>query len=78
MGVRYGQKRPRLHDLRNPTDIVTYTIGVKDFAMSHYDEQLVSDIINEKLDAQYVKLKRKTEFFERCGSNWAVCEAPRM
>ena len=65
MGVNYGQKRPRLHDLRNPTDIVTYTIGVENIKMSHYDEQIISDIINAKLDIQDAKLKRKTEFFER-------------
>ena len=65
MGVNYGQRRPRLHDLKNPTEIVEYTIGVMRHDMSHYDEQLVSDVINEKIDIQEAKLKKKTEEFER-------------
>lgn len=65
MGVNYGQRRQRLADLKNPTDIVEYTIGVKNFKMSHYDEQLVHDIINERLDVQEEKLKEKTLFFVR-------------
>ncbi len=65
MGVNYGQRRPRLHDLENPTDIVTYTIGVERFDTSHYDETVVFDVINEQIDKQEAKLKRKTEFFVR-------------
>lgn len=65
MGVNYGQRRQRSSDLVNPTDIVETTIGEKDFDMSHWDEQLIYDVINEKLDVQEDKLKKKTEFFER-------------
>lgn len=65
MGVNYGQRRPRMHDLENPTDIVETTIGEKDFDMSHYDEKLIYDVINAKLDIQEDKIKKKSEFFER-------------
>jgi len=65
MGVNYGQRRPRLHDLKNPTDIVMTTIGEKELKMDHYDEQLIYDVINEKLDTQEDKIKKKSEFFER-------------
>lgn len=65
MGVNYGQRRPRLHDLKNPTDIVMTTIGEKELKMDHYDEQLIFDVINKKLDVQEDKLKKKSEFFER-------------
>jgi len=65
MGVNYGQRRQRSADLANPTDIVETTIGEKDFDMSHWDEQLIYDVINAKLDIQEDKLKKKTEFFER-------------
>jgi len=65
MGVNYGQRRQRSSDLRNPTDIVESTIGEKDFDMSHWDEQLIYDVINKRLDEQEAKLKEKTLFFER-------------
>lgn len=65
MGVNYGQRRQRSSDLQNPTDIVMTSIGVKDFDMSHYDEKLIYDVINEKIDIQEAKLKEKTLFFER-------------
>jgi len=65
MGVNYGQRRPRLHDLANPTEIVETTIGEKELKMEHWDEQLIYDKINAELDKQEDKLKKKTEFFER-------------
>lgn len=65
MGRNFGQRRQRNSDLRNPGDVTEYAIGVHDFKLSHYDEQVVSDVINEKLDVQEAKLKKQTEFFER-------------
>ena len=54
-----------MHDLQNPGEIIVTTIGEKDFDMSHWDEQLIYDFINAKLDIQEAKLKKKTEEFER-------------
>lgn len=65
MGVNYGQRRQRLSDLRNPGELVSYSIGAKEIDMDHYDEQLVFDHINAKIDIQEAKLKKKSEEFER-------------
>ena len=65
MGVNYGQRRPRLHDLRNPGEIVVESIGKENFYLNHYDEQQTADKINAELDKQDAKLKKKLEFFER-------------
>ena len=65
MGVNYGQRRPRMEDLKNPTEIVETTIGEKELKMTHFDEQLIYDKINAELDKQEAKIKKKSEFFER-------------
>jgi len=65
MGVNYGQRRPRLHDLRNPGDIVEAAIGFEKFKRNHYDEQVIYDVINAKLDIQEDKIKEKSQFFVR-------------
>ena len=65
MGFNYGQRRQRSSSIVNPGDVTSYAIGVKDINMDHYDEQIVNDEINKKLDAQEDKIKKRTEFFER-------------
>lgn len=65
MGVNYGQRRQRSSDLKNPGELVSYSIGTKDINMEHYDEQVVYDHINARIDAQEAKLKKKSEEFER-------------
>ena len=65
MGKNYGQNRPRMHDLKSPGDIVSASIGERNFQLSHYDEQQVFDHINAKLDIQEAKIVARSSFFVR-------------
>lgn len=65
MGVNYGQRRQRMAGLRNPGDVVAASIGNENIKWAHFDEQLVFDVINKKLDIQEEKIRLKSEFFVR-------------
>ena len=62
MGVRYGQKRHRLESLKNPGDTIMFAIGVNDLNFEKFDEQIIFDLINKRLDEQETALKEKIGF----------------
>lgn len=55
MGVRY-QKRKRLESLKKINDITLSAIGNNDLNLEKYDEQIIFDHVNEKLDKQEDKI----------------------
>ena len=55
MGVRY-QKRKRLESLKKINDITLSAIGNNDLNLEKYDEQIIFDHVNAKLDKQEDKI----------------------
>jgi len=62
LGVRYGQRRHRLESLKNPGDTILFAIGVNDINLEKYDEQVIYDDINKRIDAVEKKLKERVGF----------------
>lgn len=57
MGLNYGHRRARGEILRGDK-IVGYAIGQHNDRWSHIDEQVIADIVNERLDEREEAFRR--------------------
>ena len=65
MGKNLGQNRQRMSSHQNPGDPTNYALGVSNIELEKYDEEVIADQINAKLDSQEAKIKEKTQYFVR-------------
>lgn len=56
MGLRY-QKRNRLESFEGLSDALLYGLGTTDINYEKYDEQIIADIVNARLDEQEKKIQ---------------------
>lgn len=51
-----------MESLKNPGDTIMFAIGVNDLNFEKFDEQIIFDLINKRLDEQETALKEKIGF----------------
>ena len=58
MGLKYG-KRKRMESMRNIDDATLASIGNTNISFEKYDEQLIHDRTNKRLDLQQEKINAR-------------------